>query len=313
MIRVRAPGLFTTVQDLGRPGYGPLGISPAGAADPVALRLGNALVGNPQGASALEMTLSGGAFEFDQGTVVALAGADFGAACDGRAVEPWHAHEMSAGVTLQMGMTRGGARSYLCVRGGIDVNRLLGSASTHVLSGLGGFQGRALKKGDMLSIASSGCLTPARRRIRPDVLQRLSPRKNLRVTWGPQSDWFGDGARQTLLTEVFSVTEEANRMGLRISGPALIASGAGQMITEGVSLGAIQVPAGGRLIILFVDQQTTGGYPILANVIAADLPSLGQLRPRDEIRFEVVSLEEARRLIIEQEQLLKSGEDLFCE
>jgi antagonist of KipI len=303
MIHVYAPGLFTTIQDLGRPGYGPLGVSPAGAADPVALRLGNTIVGNPQDAPALEMTLSGGAYEFDGTAVIALAGADFGAACDGREIEPWHAHEISAGATLRIGMTRSGARSYLCVRGGIGVEFLLGSASTHVLSGLGGFQGRALKKGDRLQVALAN--TGAHpRRIQPEVLRLLAPRKTLRVTWGPQSDRFEDESRRALLSQAYTVTEEANRMGLRLSGPSLATSDGGQMITEGVSLGAIQVTVGGQPIILFVDQQTTGGYPVIANVISADLPSLGQLRPRDEIRFELVSFEEARRLIIEQERLL---------
>lgn len=303
MIRVHAPGLFTTIQDLGRPGYGPLGVSPAGAADPVALRLGNAAVGNRQDAPALEMTLTGGAFQFDEAAVIALTGADFGAACDGGEIEPWHAREITAGATLRMGMTRGGARSYLCIRGGIQVERPLGSASTHVLSCLGGFQGRALKKGDMLQVARAK-IGPPPRPIPPGVLRLLAPRKTLRVTWGPQSHRFDDQLRRALLTHPYTVTEEANRMGLRLSGPSLATPDGGNMITEGVSLGAIQVPAGGQPIILFVDQQTTGGYPIIANVVSADLASLGQLRPRDEIRFELVSFEAARRLIIEQEQLL---------
>jgi antagonist of KipI len=267
------------------------------------LRLGNALIGNQKDAPALEMTLSGGTFEFDQAAVIALAGADFGAAFDGCDIAPWRAQEISAGATLRIGMTRSGARSYLCVRGGIQVESLLGSASTHVLSSLGGFRGRALKKGDRLQIAPANTGAPLRG-IQPDVLRLLAPRKILRVTWGPQCDRFEDESRRALLSQAYTLTEEANRMGLRLSGPPIGTPHGGQMITEGVSLGAIQVPAAGQPIILFVDQQTTGGYPIIANVISADLPSLGQLRPRDEIRFELVSFDEARRLIIEQERLL---------
>jgi antagonist of KipI len=312
MIRVHAPGLFTTVQDLGRPGYGPLGISPAGAADPIALRLGNALLGNAPNAAALEMTLSGGVFEFEEPASIALTGSDFGAVCDGRRLEPWRTHDIGARSVVRIGTTTSGARSYLCVRGGFEVNRWLGSASTHVPSGLGGFHGRALRKGDTLAVGASSIGAP-HKQVRPDVLAVLAPRRTLRVTRGPHSDWFEHATGRALAGNPYSVTEEANRMGLRLSGPALAMRSGGQMVTEGVSLGAVQVPPAGQPIILFVDQQTTGGYPIVANVISADLRSVGQLRPRDEIRFEVVSFEEARRLVIEQEKLLGSGKDLLYE
>jgi antagonist of KipI len=290
MIRILAPGLFTTVQDLGRPGHGPLGVSPSGAADPVALRLGNLLVGNPPHAAALEMTLLGGTFAFDMDAVVALAGSDFGA-------EPWIPRLIRAGETLKLGPTRSGARCYLCVRGGIEVPLFLGSASTHILSGLGGFEGRALRKGDVLRVGPSpGDYRPVR--VKPEALARLAPRKLLRVTTGPQWDWFSNEAREAFLTTPYRVTEESNRMGLRLSGASAELTGRGHMITEGVPLGAIQIPANGQPIILFVEQQTTGGYPKIANIISADLPSVGQLRPRDEIRFQLISLEEARQLAL---------------
>lgn len=312
MMRVHSPGLFTTVQDLGRPGYGPLGVSPAGAADPIALRLGNALLGNPPNAAALEMTLSGGVFEFEEPVFIALTGADFGAVCDGRWLEPWRTHEIPAGGVVRTGATESGARCYLCVRGGFEVERWLGSASTHAPSGLGGFHGRALRKGDALAVGGSSAARP-HKQIRPDILAVLAPRRTLRVTRGPHSDWFEHATGRALATNPYFVSEEANRMGLRLTGPALATRGGGQMITEGVSLGAIQVPPAGKPIILFVDQQTTGGYPIVANVISADLAAVGQLRPRDEIRFEIVSLEQARRLVIEQEKRLGSGGNLLCE
>src|SRR5271170_5751700 len=152
VIEVQAPGLLTTVQDLGRPGFGPLGVSASGAADAVSLRVGNRLVGNAGGAAGLEMTLLGGAFLFPEGAVVALSGSDFGATLDGEPVELWTSLEARAGQTLRLGPTRSGARCYLCVRGGIAVKTFLGSASTHVLSGLGGHEGRALRKGDVLEI-----------------------------------------------------------------------------------------------------------------------------------------------------------------
>ncbi len=306
-IEVQSPGLFTTVQDLGREGFGPLGVSPSGAADPISLRIGNLLVGNPDGAASLEMTLLGGTFLFRDGGFAAVTGSDFGGMLDGAAIPSWTSFRVRPGQVLVLGPTRSGARCYLCARGGIQVKLFLGSASTHILSGLGGLEGRALKKGDLLEIgAAIGEF--AQVSVVPNAVERLLPRKILRVTAGPQSDWFPESSRIAFHAGAYRVSEEANRMGLRLEGPPIETPRGGQMITEGVPLGAIQVPAGGQPIILFVEQQTTGGYPKIANVISADLSSVGQLRPRDEIRFEAVSLETARTLLKKQEDLLASKE-----
>ena len=308
---VESPGQLTTVQDLGRPGYGPLGVSPSGAADPVALRLGNLLVGNEAGAAALEMTLVGGRYTFPKGAVIALAGADFDAKLDGRPIEMWIPHAVRPGGALEVGLTRGGARCYLCVAGGIQAETFLGSASTHLLSGLGGLAGRALRMGDMLQ-----CGAPVqrnrRRKIAAHVLEALKPSKILRVTKGPQADWFSEATMRTFYEGTFRASEEADRLGLRLEGAALRPRSPREMISEGVSLGAVQVTPLGQPIILFVEQQTAGGYPKIANVIGADLHCIGQLRPRDEIRFERVSLEGARALWIAQQRLLNSGEELFA-
>jgi antagonist of KipI len=310
VIRVREPGLFTTVQDLGREGYGPLGVSASGAADAISLRLGNRLVGNSEGAAGLEMTLLGGAFEFADGAVVALSGSDFGATLDGTPVETWNAIEARAGQVLRVGSTRSGARCYLCVRGGIAVKSFLGSASTHILSGLGGLEGRALRKADVLEIGVAG--KEVRQRVlSAGALKRLTTRKTLRVTAGPQSEWFDEDARRLFYESNYRVAEDSNRMGLRLEGAAISGPSGGEMISEGMALGAVQVPEGGKPIILFVEQQTTGGYPKIANVISADFHSLGQLRPRDEIRFELVEMETARALLKEQEEWMASEELLF--
>lgn len=310
LIEVRAPGLLTTVQDLGREGFGPMGVSASGAADPIALRIGNRLVGNAEGAAALEMTLIGGTFSFPERTVVALTGSDFGAALDDKCVEMWGSIEVRPGQTLRMGPTRSGARCYLCVRGGIDVKLFLGSASTHLLSGLGGIEGRALRKGDVLKISAAGgsFRTFRKTSVATRAMAHLAQRKILRVTAGPQSDWFSPESQKAFYAGTYRVAEESNRMGLRLEGIAIAASSTGEMISEGVSLGAVQIPASGLPIILFVEQQTTGGYPKIANVISADLASLGQLKPRDEIRFERVELEAARTLFVEQEKWLTSKE-----
>lgn len=313
VIEVRAPGLLTTVQDLGREGFGHIGVSPSGAADAVALRVGNRLVGNAEGAAGLEMTLLGGTFAFLEPAIMALTGADFGATLDNATVPLWTSVEVEAGQLLRMGATLSGARCYLCVRGGIEVKPLLGSASTHLLSGLGGHEGRALKKGDILKVGTAGS-SFQRRTVAAKALRYLQPRKILRVTPGPQHDWFADVARRIFHGSTYRVAEESNRMGLRLEGPSLLDSALSgglrkafsEMLTEGVPLGAVQVTPSGLPIILFVEQQTTGGYPKIANVISADFSSLGQLRPRDEIRFDLVDWETARDLLIEQENLLTS-------
>jgi antagonist of KipI len=337
VIRVIEPGMFTTVQDLGREGYGAMGVSPSGAADALSLRIGNRLAGNGEGAAGLEMTLVGGAFEFSEPGTIALTGADFAPSLDGVAVEMWRSCEVRAGQTLRMGGTRDGARGYLCVRGGIAVAEVMGSASTHVLSGMGGFAGRSLRRGDVLQVGTqnranrlasgqAGAQQPCARsspgkaaplqghgpRILSTAGRKLvRARKKLRVTVGPQSDWFGPAAPRRFYGNAYRVTEESNRMGLRLVGPVVEKLPRGEMISEGVALGAIQVPESGMPIILFVEQQTTGGYPTMANVISADFHSLGQLRPRHEITFQVVNWEMARGLLREQEELLASDDALF--
>ena len=309
-IQVQVPGLLTTVQDLGREGFGPIGVSPSGAADPISLRLGNRLVGNVESAAGLEMTLVGGTFHFPKKAILALTGSDFGATLDDSPIAVGTSFEVAPGQTLRLGPTRSGARCYLCVHGGIAVAHFLRSASTHVLSGLGGFDGRPLRKGDTLHVETA--TNPFRERtIAPHILEQLSPRQVLRVTPGPQVDWFSESSLRSFYAATFRIGEQSNRTGLRLEGALVSPRDNRQMITEGVSLGAVQVPAGGSPIILFVDQQTTGGYPKIANVISADLHRVGQLRPRDEIRFERVTFETARSLFIEQERLLASTESIL--
>ncbi|MFB3828148.1 MAG: biotin-dependent carboxyltransferase family protein [Bryobacteraceae bacterium] len=285
MIRVIEPGFLTTVQDLGRYGYAHLGVSASGAADALSLRAGNLLVGNHENAAALEMTLAGGTFEFDPPAVIALTGAEFEAG-----VPAWQAVEASS---LRCGPARNGARCYLCVRGGIASAPVLGSRSTHLLTGLGG---RKLRAGDLLATGGGEVRRPSARVLAP-------PRRDgvLRATPGPQSDWFSGG----FYGWEYVVLEASNRMGLRLAGPALERR-PGNMVTEGVPLGAVQVPPEGQPIILFVEHQTTGGYPKIANVISADMHAAGQLRPRDTLTFAPVNFERALALLREQEQWLRS-------
>ena len=207
----------------------------------------------------------------------------------------WQPVEVRPGETVRLGPARNGARCYLAVRGGLDVPRTMGSASVHVMTGVGG---RALRRGDVLKIGD----TMVRRPRRP---ARGFPVHDgaacVRATAGPQAAWFGD----ELYAGSYQVSEESNRMGIRLRGAALPSPG-GHMITEGVPLGAIQTPPDGQPIVLFVEHQTTGGYPKPANVISADFWRLGQLRPRDEVRFERVTMEAALGLLRDQEEWLYS-------
>jgi len=287
-VHVLEPGFQTTVQDLGRFGYAHLGVSASGAADALALRAGNLLVGNAENAPALEMTLTGAALAFEAGAVVALTGSDFGSG-----LPLWSAVELTAGTVVRCGLTRSGARCCLAVRGGIQAQKVLGSASAHLVTGVGG---RALRKGDTLRVGSDALRRPRTLTVKPPAAN--GP---LRVTAGPQFAWFGN----ELYGSTYRVTEASDRMGVLLRGP-VIPSPAGHMVTEGVSLGAVQVPPDGQPIILFVEHQTTGGYPKPANVISADLWRVGQLRPRDEVAFQRVTMDEALDLLQRQEKWLYS-------
>ncbi len=287
-IRVLSPGLQTTVQDLGRFGWTHFGVSASGAADPLSMRAANLLAGNAENAAALEMTLVGATLEFEAASVIAVAGSDFGSG-----LPLWTSVEIGAGGVVRFGATRSGARAYVAVRGGIAAPLVMGSASTHVMTGVGG---RPLRAGDVLEIGDV-----AVRRARPGTPPPFAAGGPLRVTAGPQADRFAG----ELYAARYTVAEESNRMGLRLRGAA-IPSPAGGMLTEGTPLGAVQVPPDGQPIILFVEHQTTGGYPKPANVISADFRRLGQLRPRDEVEFELVTMERALALLREQEQWLFS-------
>ncbi|MBM4167836.1 MAG: biotin-dependent carboxyltransferase family protein [Ignavibacteria bacterium] len=304
-ITVSSPGFLTTIQDLGRFGHAHLGVSQAGAADTIALRMGNLLLGNPENTPALEMTLVGGAFTFSSDCPIAITGANFSPIIDGHSVPLWTTVEIKAGQTVAFGAAKAGVRAYLCIRGELNVPRHLGSASTHVLSGIGGLSGRALQKGDELSYAP---LDPIPyhlyRVVSASVLRELGPRTNLRVT--PASEWesFTDEALGLFYSSSYEISEESNRVGLRLRGPTLKRTVQTDILTEGVSTGTIQVPPNGQPIILSIEHPTTGGYPRIASVISADLSSIGQLRPRDEITFELVDLTAAQDARRAQEALI---------
>lgn len=301
-LRVVQPGMFTTVQDLGRFGFAASGVAPAGAADTLSLRIGNRIAGNRDDAAALEMTLVGGVFTADDHALIVISGASPRAAtiknAQGvvRAIPSYNVVDLNAGEELQIGPLDTGARTYMCVRGGIDVQPVLGARATHVASGIGGFNGRALRAGDELSIGNP---PPAMRREADDAgdfARRHIFRNVLRVTPGPHAPSFDGDAVSILAHATYEVSEKSDRMGVRLAGPSVPTRTEGRMITEPMPAGAIQIPEGGQPLILGPDRPTTGGYPVIVNIIAADLSAVGQSRPRDQIRFEFVTIEAARTI-----------------
>lgn len=305
-ILVKDPGFATTVQDRGRYGYSHLGISPAGAADSLSFRLANLLVGNEENAPALEMTLTGASLQFEGPATIAVAGAECGMEVNGRSAVAAEPIQVPAGSLVKCGRITHGARTYLAVQGGIDVPLIMGSASTFLSARFGGFEGRLLRKGDVLRTRESSGFVSRKLKPASSSLAKIDGEATLRVTRGPQQDWFEPDALATFFSSLFLVSDQSGRTGIRMKGTAIHPRNTAQLLTDGIPLGAIQVPPDGQPIILFVDQQTTGGYPKIANVIAADMHVVGQLRPRDVVRFSEVSIEQAVELLREQELWLRS-------
>lgn len=294
MIEVLRAGLCDLVMDQGRPGYGALGVPAGGAADPLALATANRLVGNDRGAAGLEVTLTGPELHFPAGGVVALAGARFSATRSSGAAVPWNAPlVLAAGESLELGRVEAGCRCWLAVRGGITVPRVMGSRSTFLPAGFGGYQGRRLQAGDRLptgeaAIEVSGRVTePA---ARPDGMA-------LRVIAGPQADRFDDAGLAALFCSPYRVRAASDRRGLRLQGAAATHRRSA-LPSQGVMPGAIQVPPDGQPIILGWDGPVTGGYPVIAGVIAADWPRLAQLQPGDTVRFATIAVDAAQALAV---------------
>ena len=302
MIEVLAPGLLTTVQDRGRRGQGAYGISPGGAADSLALRVANLVVGNDEGAAALEITLVGPHLRFEHRAIVALAGARLGATIDGVAVPPGEAIEIAAGAELRWAGGPAGARACLAVAGGIEVPEILGSRSTDLRGRFGGLDGRPLKRGDRLVV---GATPRGPRAIPPALRDRLFARRDtLRIVPGADRDRFDEEAARRFADASFAVRDDSDRMALRLAGLPVTSASPIEKVSEGMVAGAIQVPPSGAPIVLGVDHPSTGGYPLLAAVIAADLPSLAQLRPRQGVRFDWIGIDAARQALRETEALL---------
>lgn len=298
------PGLLTTVQDLGRPGLAYMGVARGGAADPVSLRAANLLVGNPEGAAALEITLAGCTLRFLRDAVVAVSGIDVALRVGGRPVPAWQPLMVRAGEVLEADLGAAGARACLSVRGGFAVPEVMGSASTHLAGGFGGVEGRPLRAGDALRAwPVTACTSRRSGVIDPALRTFLTRADTLRVLPGPHAKALGEKAFGALTGATFSVSARSDRTGVRLEGEPVCRDG-GTLLTEGVPTGAVQVPPDGQPILMLADHPTTGGYPQLATVVAADLHRLGQLRPGRTVSFELVDDGSAAAALAELERVV---------
>jgi biotin-dependent carboxylase-like uncharacterized protein len=288
------PGLLTTVQDRGRFGLQRVGVPPSGPLDRAAFVVANRLVGNPDGAAALECTIKGPQLEVRHDAVVAVAGAPMGLTINGQDAPSWTAVRVRPGDVLAFQMAQAGCRAYLAVAGGIDVPLALGSRATYLRGRLGGQGGRALQKGDALPVGPPPAGGVREGRTVPPALRPAYPaERECRVILGPQDDRFTAEGIRAFLEGPYDVTPQADRMGYRLKGPEITHARGHDIVSDGIPLGGIQVPGERQPIVLLVDRQTTGGYTKIATVIGADIGAIGQTRPGQRIRFRQVTLEEA--------------------
>lgn len=321
ILSILHPGLLTTVQDLGRAGYQQAGVPVGGAMDALALRVGNLLVGNPEGAAGLEITLRGPRLRFDAGGLLALTGADLSPTLNSQPVGMNRPVWAPAGAELAFGAPRAGGRAYLAVAGGVAVAPVLGSRATYLRAGLGGWHGRALRAGDVLPV---GTPSPPGQRIIAFLAKNQSTITQAGLTPGPQLDsgprhrpviravrgpeyvQFAAASQRAFWAEPFAITAAADRMGYRLHGPPLLRLTDAELLSSAVTFGTVQVPPGGQPIVLLADRQTTGGYPRLAQAITADFGALAQAAPGQALRFQEVSLAEAQALYLAQERAVRA-------
>jgi biotin-dependent carboxylase-like uncharacterized protein len=303
-IRVIKPGMLTTIQDAGRWGYQARGVPVAGPMDVVSHRIANALIGNDRAAATLEITLLGPELEFESERVVAVTGADFDLALDGRPARINAPFLVAAGSHLQFLARRRGTRAYLAISGGIATPAVLGSRATHLVSAMGGCEGRALRAGDRVPLGQSTASATSLHGLEAPVVPLPEGGATLRVLPGPQDDYFAPDALDVLQSAPYVVGANSDRMGFRLAGPQLTHARGADIISDATPLGVLQVPASGLPILLMADRQTTGGYPKIATVISADMSTAGQLGPGDTVAFAACTPREAMSALIAQERAL---------
>lgn len=308
-IIITSPGLLTTIQDEGRLGYGQFGVTPSGPMDVESFQIANLLVGNPPGESALEATVLGPTFHVTEDTVIAITGADMAPTLNGVSIPMYRAISVPAGSEVKLQAAKNGSRTYIAVCGGFDIPPVMGSKATSLQCHIGGLGGRKLEKGDVLPLRPV-CEVPQNLSHRSVSHHIRRKRENIiRVLLGPQDDAFTEEGLSVFLGTPYTVSKEFDRMGCRLEGQPIQHKTDGNILSDGIVNGAIQVPTTGQPIIMLAERQATGGYTKIATVISADLPVIGQCCPGDTIRFQEVSIDEAHRLLRQQKSRL---EELKC-
>ncbi len=313
-ILVQEPGLFTTVQDEGRYGYQQFGVTSSGAMDARSLHIANLLVGNPVGAGALEMTFQGPGLLFEVDNIVAITGADMHPTVNGAAVPMYQAIRLHKGDVLKFQFAVGGSRGYVAFAGGLDVPLVMGSQSTLASKGLGGIEGRKLQKGDRIGFTAPKTELP--HMADRHVPKPFYPSKEvtLRVVRGPQDGCFSAEELRRFFWHGFQITNDFDRMGCRLEREEPVRHlGDGNIISDGIACGSIQVPTNGQPIIMLADRQTVGGYTKIGTVISVDLPKIAQAKPGMRVRFIEVSLELAQELYIRELEKIMRAEKLWNE
>lgn len=296
------PGMFATVQDLGRWGQQASGMVVSGAMDAYALQAGNALVGNPRSAAALEFAVRGPRLRALRDAVVAVCGADLNAMKDGRPLPRWKSVRVAVGAELSFGTPNAGVFAYVCVAGGIEVPALMGSRSTYARAGIGGLEGRMLRAGDVLNAGAPRPSARDGRGLAPSDTPVYGNAVEVRAVQGPQEELFPRESFEAFFTLPYARTAQSDRMGYRLQGEKLVLKTEGGILSEAVAAGSVQVPPDGQPIVLMAERQTTGGYAKIATVISADLPLLAQLPAGGTVRFRYCTLDEAQDLATDRER-----------
>ena len=303
-ILIKKPGLLTTIQDDGRRGYGNYGIAESGAMDIFSLKSGNALVGNSLNEAALEITLLGPEIEFQNHSIIAITGGNLSPSLNGKSIEMWRTYSIYKGDVLSFGSCREGCRSYLCFSGGINVPKVLGSKSTYIRGKIGGNNGNKLEANYTLLIGEPIIKKKYFiRRMKKEFIPTYQKREVVRVVLGPQDDYFTDMGIHTFLSSDFIASSRIDRWAYRFEGPVIEHSKKGaDIISDGIALGAVQVPANGNPIVFMSDRPTTGGYSKIATVISVDVSKIAQIKTGDHVQFKKIDIKEAQKIFKDREQ-----------
>lgn len=314
-LKIIKPGLLSTIQDTGRKGYQKFGIIESGAMDTFALRTANILVGNDVNDAAIEITVLGPVILFTENSLVALCGGDFIATINGERIPQWCPVFISEGSILKFSGARSQIRGYLAVAGGLAVSKEMGSHSTYLRAGIGGYRGRELRVGDVLGIGKTmfritsfpvdKSYISISKYVSNHVKPKYATNQVIRVIKGAQFDLFMEESKELFFSEPYKVLPDSDRMGYRLEGETLALKQPKEMISAAVAFGTIQIPANGQPIVLMADHQTTGGYPKIAQVISVDLPLLAQLNLGAIIHFQEITLQQAQQLYLNREEDLR--------